>query len=262
MTNYYISIDSGGKVLCHYGIKGMKWGERRFQNPDGTLTEAGKKRYSKMARKDAKEYATAKMYTKEGAGNRRKLIKAKVEQRSKDNPYYKEEFDRYLSDTDWEKAANRAQAQRRTKDAFNVSKRLAKTAFGGMNEEEMKRMQQEIKEHNVKEQYRKIQPKSDLERTRDLLDSAYQTSNQVKNSVKVTKKKQKRMDLSNMSDKELRDKINRELLERQYNDVFNPAQEKKGRKFAKAALEVTSTTLGIAASTASLALAITKLKGK
>lgn len=32
--------------LYHWGIKGMKWGVRRFQNPDGSLTTAGKKRYS------------------------------------------------------------------------------------------------------------------------------------------------------------------------------------------------------------------------
>lgn len=31
--------------LAHYGITGQKWGVRRFQNPDGSLTEAGKKRY-------------------------------------------------------------------------------------------------------------------------------------------------------------------------------------------------------------------------
>lgn len=33
--------------LYHYGIKGQKWGVRRFQNPDGSLTPAGKKRVSK-----------------------------------------------------------------------------------------------------------------------------------------------------------------------------------------------------------------------
>lgn len=31
--------------LMHFGIKGMRWGVRRFQNPDGTRTPAGLKRY-------------------------------------------------------------------------------------------------------------------------------------------------------------------------------------------------------------------------
>ena len=33
--------------LYHYGIKGMKWGIRRYQNSDGSLTAAGKRRYER-----------------------------------------------------------------------------------------------------------------------------------------------------------------------------------------------------------------------
>lgn len=34
--------------LYHYGVKGMKWGVRRYQNKDGSLTSAGKKRAEKQ----------------------------------------------------------------------------------------------------------------------------------------------------------------------------------------------------------------------
>ena len=34
--------------LYHHGIKGQRWGIRRYQNKDGTLTPAGKKRAAKL----------------------------------------------------------------------------------------------------------------------------------------------------------------------------------------------------------------------
>lgn len=37
--------------LYHWGVKGMRWGVRRYQNRDGTLTAAGKKRYAKELEK-------------------------------------------------------------------------------------------------------------------------------------------------------------------------------------------------------------------
>ena len=45
MGNYYSGMMLNEKSLQHHGIKGQKWGVRRYQNPDGTLTEAGKKHY-------------------------------------------------------------------------------------------------------------------------------------------------------------------------------------------------------------------------
>ena len=34
--------------LMHHGVKGQKWGRRRYQNPDGTLTAEGKRHYGRM----------------------------------------------------------------------------------------------------------------------------------------------------------------------------------------------------------------------
>lgn len=42
--------------LIHWGIKGQRWGVRRFENEDGTLTEAGKKRYAKYESKASEQY--------------------------------------------------------------------------------------------------------------------------------------------------------------------------------------------------------------
>ena len=49
--SYIVNSDE----LCHHGVKGQKWGVRRYQNADGTLTEKGKARLAKYQAKQLKE---------------------------------------------------------------------------------------------------------------------------------------------------------------------------------------------------------------
>lgn len=176
--------------LYHFGRKGMKWGERRYQNKDGTLTEAGKKRYARDARE--------------------------------------KEFNKYDESTG---------------KYYKQSKKNGRTDL----EADAKRYVAE-----------------DMQRTKRLTDASSQMTRDLQN---VTSKAAKRdlsknkMDLSNMTDKEMRDQINRAMLERQYNDMFNPVNEKRGRERVSEILEVGGSILAVASSSLGIALAIKELRG-
>ena len=69
---YYIATDRFGNYdLCHHGIKGQKWGERRYQNEDGSWTAAGRERYGKGGREFRARAKAAKMLKRESAKNER-----------------------------------------------------------------------------------------------------------------------------------------------------------------------------------------------
>ena len=68
---YDSSYDEYDECLEHHGIKGMRWGIRRFQNKDGSLTSAGEKRYDtdkdsgKVQSKDDKAKTDAEKFEAE-----------------------------------------------------------------------------------------------------------------------------------------------------------------------------------------------------
>jgi ribosomal protein S18 acetylase RimI-like enzyme len=103
--------------LTHYGVKGMRWGHRKAR-PGGVSRST-----DRMARKDAKEFARAKQFYGEGAGTRRKLIKARVDGISKKNPGYKKAFDAHLANQDTSKHASKAKSERKRKNVANSTRK-------------------------------------------------------------------------------------------------------------------------------------------
>ena len=66
MSEYILTSDG---ELYHWGIKGMKWGQRRYQNKDGSLTPAGRKRYS-----DDPKVVKSKAAVKQASKDRTKAL--------------------------------------------------------------------------------------------------------------------------------------------------------------------------------------------
>lgn len=123
--------------LAHFGIKGQKWGVRRWQNKDGSLNDEGRKRYynedgtknykqiKKDAANDAKEYARAKAYYGEGAGTRRKKIKNLISEKMKD-PDYKKEFEAQLAAQDMSKHQEAANRERKIQNAKDKTAKVGR----------------------------------------------------------------------------------------------------------------------------------------
>jgi len=102
--------------LKHFGVKGMQWGVRRME-----------RKTQREASKDAKRHMDAKMAYGDGAGTRRKLLKAELTPKLKD-PFYAKSFEDALSKISTAKAAANARGWRARQDAKDQTVRSVKQA--------------------------------------------------------------------------------------------------------------------------------------
>lgn len=96
-----------GTSLYHYGIHGMKWGVRRWQNPDGTFTPEGKERYfgskSSKITHDQKTYTYDKLY---GSG-KATITRDSYTSTDPGNAEARKKFDSFAENEDYAEADER-----------------------------------------------------------------------------------------------------------------------------------------------------------
>ena len=107
---------------------------------------------------------------------------------------------------------------------------------------------------------------STLKKSQRLTEASSKLVNDIRNvnnnSLRNSGKRRKKLDLSSMSDNDLRSRINRAILEKQYNDIYNPKVVSRGRRVATSILEGIGTALTITGSALGIAVAVKELRGK
>ena len=214
------------KELYHWGVKGMKWGVRRYQNSDGSLTPAGKKRYNKDYESQAKNMSDSEL--------RSQINRMNLERRYMD-----------LSKS----------GKSRVTDTLDTT---GKAANLGSNVNQLRSNKHSLKDLNGKDQG--FISKSNIAgQSLNAISKSAQAASKVSDVVaKKADAKRSRKALENMSDNDLKEAVKRMDMERQYANLKRDTVD-RGKVNVNKVLEITGDVVQVGASVVMIAVGIKKL---
>ena len=289
--------------IKHHGIKGQKWGVRRFQKKDGSLTAEGKKRYNDDEYDEEREALEKENARRAGIKYVRKTKKEREAEDAENEKIFNARLEKDTA------------AQKRTEDRMKeIDKKLqSKYDLSSMDDldkyykeydeewfrildEERKKeglthwavYSEELYHHGIKGQkwgVRRFQnadgsltaegkqrysyddfksAKANIDKANEIVKSGKSVSETVgKKAQDVFNKqynKQIQKSISEMSDKELREVVNRLNMEEQYTRMMQSRAPKLGKNKVDEILDYAGAGLTVASSAIAILLAIKELK--